>query len=59
MIVISIEPSFKIVKFMVPGSRILVLGWGLGGGGGSVEYVVKVHNFFRKSSLLLLGISCP
>jgi hypothetical protein len=41
MIVISIEPSTKIVKFMAPGSGVLVLGQG------PVEYIVKVHYFLK------------
>ena len=41
MIVISIKSSTKIVKFMAPGSGVLVLGQGY------IDYVVKVHKFFE------------
>ena len=41
MIVISIESSTKIVKFMAPGSGVLVLGWG------SIDYIVKMRKFFE------------
>ncbi|XP_062584314.1 uncharacterized protein LOC134246070 [Saccostrea cucullata] len=41
MNVMSIESSTKIVKFMVPGSGVLVLGWG------SIDYIVKMPYFFE------------
>ena len=35
------SPSTKIVKLMAPGSGVLVLGRG------SIDYIVKIHEFFE------------
>ena len=37
----SKSASTKIVNFMAPGSGVLVLGWG------SIDYIVKFHEFFE------------
>ena len=37
----SKSASTKIVNFMAPGSGVLVLGWG------SIDYIVKIHDFFE------------
>jgi hypothetical protein len=45
MNVMSIESSTKIVKFVAPGSGVLVLGRG------SIDYTVKMHYFFENNLL--------
>lgn len=42
--------SFKIMNFIAPGSEVLVLGRG------SNDYIVKMHDFVLKSSLVFLNI---
>ena len=37
MVMMSKDASFKIVKFMAPGSGVLVLGWG------PIDHIVKMH----------------
>ena len=44
------EGSTKIVNFMTPRAGVLVLGRG------HISHIVKMHNFFLKSSSLLPGI---
>ena len=46
IVIIIKEGSSKIVNSMTPGADVLVLGRG------HVSHIVKVHDFFEKSSLL-------
>ena len=44
------EGSTKMVNFMTSGTGVLVLGRGY------INYIVKMHYFFKNSSSLFLGI---